>query len=441
MSQPNRSASYYINLVLQSQGDADSTVRSLQQANNYGGNMNVTFNQTQQVAKTASKQFRRLALDLRMVSMGIRTLQREIGGVNPAFSTMASVVQVSTAVIMVAEGASRLLARAEAEKAAFIKAATAATIEQTLAEEINSAVANELMAATVGLGISEAATTGFMQENTIAVTANGAAMLGARAAVEGLKIAFSTFWPILVILATIGTIAWLNDMTSGASGARREITQLTDANDELRVSMSALRAEQSGLTAEQTEYQALITSLESQIVKFGERDDLVRQLNAAKAASRELNVELSQGRVALAAEEAQVASNTAGMQAYELIKKRAAFGYQVSRDVDKTGIFQGIESNVIRNPHISVPGAQAGAELTKTGMIYAHAGEVVAPREQIPSLAGGGGGGLSLTISMAGANIYGADGVRQALMDGANAAMSTINNKRNRLNFLKTSGG
>ena len=121
MSQPNRSASYYINLVLQSQGDADSTVRSLQQANNYGGNMNVTFNQTQQVAKTASKQFRRLALDLRMVSMGIRTLQREIGGVNPAFSTMASVVQVSTAVIMVAEGASRLLARAEAEKAALSK--------------------------------------------------------------------------------------------------------------------------------------------------------------------------------------------------------------------------------------------------------------------------------------------------------------------------------
>jgi len=435
MSQSNRSASYYINLVLQSQGNADSTVKSLQQANNYGGNMNVTFSQTQQVAKGASKQFRRLALDLRMVSMGVRTLQQEIGGVNPAFSAMASTVQVAVAAVMLAEGASRLLARAEAEKAAYIKAATKATIDQSVAEAVNQSVAAALKAELVGLGFSTKEIAKFMNESSIAVTENSTAMHGARAAVEGLKIALATFWPYLVILTTIGIITWFDDMASGAATARREIKQLTDANDELGVSIAALTAVNAGLSAEAAEYQATLTAVNAQIDKFGESPDLLQQQKAAEAGLRDLGVDRSQLNVAMAANEALRARASASITANELTTKRAAPAYRTNKYIDNTGIFQGIE-----NMFNSLPGAQAGAELRKTGMIYAHAGEVVAPREQIPSLAGGGGG-VSLTISMAGANIYGAEGIRQALTEGADAAMNTINNKRNRLSFLKTTGG
>lgn len=320
---------------------------------------------------------RRFAMNLRMLSIGLMILKREYGGLNPVFDAGITTLYVLSA------GSSVLLA-------------STSMLSQ-------------------GYGVLKKA-----------AGEGGTALKGLDNIIKAMPAGPWILATAIASLVGIGVFTWAFESYSGISILRKEIRGLKDDLKELESSMRDLSVTQAQLNA--------------QTARFSYQEKLIqRNIELRGFATKEETAQLLY--LSNAQADAGVTAAKLNMQKAEELALSAK-GIDTQKDyeeaIDKTWktaakLFFGKGERVMGGPGGFTPpppGAQLGVEIMKAGLIYAHAGEVVAPREQVSAMVQGGGETrIAVSISLAGATISGVSDLRSAMREGGDIAGQRIRNK------------
>ena len=330
---------------------------------------------------------RRVAMDLRMLSIGLSTLKREYGGINPVIDiTISAFSQVSAAMSVVLGAASGV-----------------ADVYKLLQERTK----------TTGQGISGLST---------ALMAGQIGLMGWAAAV--------------VIAAGAALVAgtWMFEWQSGVGALRGEIRGLEEDIKGLSSAMRNLNVEQSALNSASAKNQAIIATLKREIELTGDPTGiLATQLKAVTSESADLSVKSSWVAAGLARTSYETTkAKDAAADYQEAIDKAIQVGTQALFSIGGGGA-PGMPYGMMGAESGKIPGQTLGGSVRRSGVVSVEAGEVIMQREQTATMMGQAGGNQSVSISLAGANIYGITNFEEAMRRGANAAGQELERLRYKL--------
>ena len=341
-------------------------------------NVNIVNQASRENVQTTASQslsMRRLALDLRMLSIGLMILKREYGGLNPIVDASISGMYTASAAVSVLVGATGLLSRTW--DALGMKG-------KSLVEGIK------------GFGDAlNAGTLSMMGYAAIAVV-TVAGMIAA------------------------GTAAF--ESGSGISRLRTEIRDLKKDMEDLNSTMRNLQVGQAQVSAEQARYRYIIESLKREIELTGDpTGELATKMAAAEGIQADLNVRASETNWTMAQQRAEIAATTDEIEDYnEMIR-------EAYRAPGRAFTEAGARLGRVEVPTVA-PEEQLGGEVVRSGIVSVEAGEVLMQREQVATMMGGygGGGPISVSVSLAGANITGVQDLVGALRRGGAEAAEEI---------------
>jgi hypothetical protein len=342
-------------------------------------NVNIVNQAARENTQTTSSQsmsFRRLALDLRMLSIGLMILKREYGGINPIIDASISGMYTASAAVSVLIASTGILVQ----------------------------VWNRL--GLQGKGLVE----GIKGIGT-ALNAGTLSMMGYAAIA------------VVTVAAAVGIGTAVFEATSHISRLRTEIKSLQRDMEDLNSTMRNLELGQSRVTAEQSRYRYIIASLKREIELTGDpTGQLAVKLGAAEAAQEDLNVRSAESNWLIAQQRTEIAQTNDEIADYQELIKEAyrAPGRAFTEAGARLGRVEG-------EPGF-IPEEQMGGLVRQGGIVGVEAGEVIMQREQIATMMAGygGGGQISVSISLAGANITGVDDFAGALRRGGAEAAEEI---------------
>ena len=341
----------------------------------------------------AGMQTRRLALDLRMLSIGLSMVERNIGETSPAISSMISGIQLASGAVSVIVAGASLLTRGMT----YVRGGAKATGSE------------------VGL-------------------------LGTLAAKTGLSTMGLATALTLATAAGVAAYQMTFDAVSGIKGLRAETRALKLDLEGLTLAMTGLKTEQASVTAEQRKYRFIIESTKRAMDEGTlSTEEGERLLEVYEAAAKQAGMEAMRLGWRLADEGAMAARSSAQIEQYNFQIKEAqrAPGRAFSTWWQRTTAGARPGGMPIPLPPGGVPGAQGGGMVRQTGLIFAHAGELMLQPEQITQaveVAAGGPVYVPVNISLAGANITGIGDFIEALGRAGDEAGSRA---RRQLEFLR----
>jgi len=369
--------------VINNEINIQLSVQGAGEAASLAQNINILVDNTQNLAKaqanagtgTTSMRYalRRLAVDMRMVAVGMRVVGAEFGAASPVIAAFTNSVYLTTS--------------------ALVSLIAVINVQQSW----NSIVTN--------------------------AQATGTALTGLNAVIQ--KVATSSHLLVyaLAAIAAVMVISWIYDQITGLSKMKDALKNTEDAIWQLNDRMQSLRITQAQLSEGTNMYSYRVQALELEIERQGYATEgqimLLKSLQAEyKSAGLEaayLNLEAGRYQTTLL-ELNQIKSRTQ----YDIDN--------VNRDLVNRiqGGYQGAA-----NIPIPPPKSQLGGEVNRSGAINVEAGEVVMQKEQLATmLQGRGGGNISLTISLAGANINGVDDLEGSIARGGERAREEIQKLR-----------
>lgn len=341
---------------------------------------NTTTNITKmsQSATQSGTSMRRLALDIRLVSSSVRQMVTATGLQDTALGRVSDVVTIVSGTLVGLISTSN----------AYVRVA-------------------DLVAKQGGL--------------------QAAAFALATKAVAGFKMVLASTLGAVILPLIAGFIAFnavfaetsgINQYRDSIKGLEEDVEDLEDSINDLSLAQSGLGVQSAALAAQQAYLDA---QFRQGLMTEGEYTKQTNLLEVSKAnlgaQSAELAFqerfyqhEVNQNKSSIddygkAIEDTYEARNK---MLEDILRGRAPAGGIL--ETVGHGFFTGITSpNAWGALLRGMLGYQGGGVVTQTGPIFAHAGEQVIP-------AGGGGtGSVSLTISLDGANIYGSEGIEEAL--------------------------
>ncbi|MCW3989201.1 MAG: hypothetical protein NWE88_03895 [Candidatus Bathyarchaeota archaeon] len=362
-------------IQLLERGSADATLQAIRDINIQQTNNIVVNKEASNAARGYGVSMRRLSMDLRMLSIGLRILRNEFGGINP-------IVDI---------GISGLY---------------------------QLAAAGSVLVASYGIA-------------TRATKALRAAAGGAATNMAALQVALAaTAGGVLIVASAIGVLLalaigqWVYAQTSGIADLKKEIKGLEEGLKDLQGEMRNLGVEQSALTAQGAALSARIRATKREIELTGDPTGrLAAQLKSLE--STYTDVGISQGF--LRAEQA--------MTRFETEKTTDAIedSREAIEEANRVAIAgalggQGFPSGAADMAYVPAVGQQQlGGEVRRGGIVGVEAGEVIMQREQVATMmASGGTGQISISISLAGANISGVQDLEGTLRRGGEAAREEI---------------
>jgi len=373
-------------VTVNEKGSFDATIQGTKILAAEQKNLNTSTKNYNTQAQGQAYLVRRLASDLRMLSIGLSVLKREYGGINPVIdATISGFSQVSAAMSVV------------------LGAASAVSNTYKLLGQATGTAGQGVSALTAVLWGAEA---GLMAWTAAFVIAAGAALIA-------------------------GTYVF--ETQSGISNLRTEIKGLENDINALTSSMRNLGVEQSAINASSARNQAVIASLKREIKLTGDpTGELAVKLEAANSVSEDLAVSSSWAASQLASQSYQLTKTKDAAADYEEQIEKAK---QVATDTLVAGI--GIDPSIpgmgLSSHGGKIPGNQLGGEVRRGGVVSVEAGEVIMQKEQAVRMGAGGAGNQTVTISLAGANIYGVQNLEEAMRRGANAAAKELERARYKL--------
>ncbi len=379
------SAEVLIQLI--ERGSTDATQAAIRDINIHQ-TQNIQINQA---ATRSSQQYstslRRVALDLRMMAIGLRILRQEYGGISPVVDVMITGLYQVSAVGAVLIGGFGL---ASNSMAAFRKAAGRAKTNMQ------------------ALG------------NVVKATAFGVPVLGIA----------------LAALAGVISFQWAYNVASGIGAINKEVKRLEEGLKDVQGELRNLSVEESYLSAQSAALSAQIKDLERVIDLQGfATDEQAARLKSLKATFEDVGVSMGYAQAESARYRADIAQTTDSVKDLK----------EMTQEANKA-VIQSIFGGGGRGPGVgsygqspAIPEEQLGGHVRKRGAVSVEVGEVIMQREQVAMMMAGGqggGGDISVTISLAGANINGVKDLEGTLRRGGEAATEEIR----RLNLLRRRG-
>jgi len=360
-------------IQLLEKGSTDATQQAIRDINVQQTNNIVVNKEAANAARGYGVSMRRLSMDLRMLSIGLRILRNEFGGINPVVDIGISGLYQLAAAGSVLVASYGILTRATA----------------TLRQAAGGAATN-------------------MAALRVALTATAGGVFVVASAIGGL------------LALAIGQ--WIYAQRSGIADLNKEIKGLEESLKDLQGEMRNLGVEQSALTAQGAALSARIRATKHEIELTGDPTGrLAAQLKSLEATYEDVGI--SQGF--LRAEQA--------LTRYETEKTTDAIedNKEVIEEANRAalaGVFAAPPSGVTGMPYAPDIGQQQlGGEVRRRGIVGVEAGEVIMQREQVAAMmAGGGPGQISISISLAGANISGVQDLEGTLRRGGEVAREEI---------------
>lgn len=353
--------------------------------------INVQINQNILANRDAAKQSRQyassmrgLALDLRMMTIGLSVLRREFGGLSPALDSTIMGLYVFSAALSAGIGAMRLTDRL-----------VAVTTDKTsfLAKEFKH--------------LSTAISTGTVAGHAFGVVVG---------AIIGLQ---------------LGT--WIGEQITPISRWKSEIKDLKLELQALQGDIRNLGVEMAALNVQSAQQQAQMAAVKREIELTGDPTGmLTARLEALESQAADTAVSLAFARVESAELGYEALKGTDSMEDY----REAIEGV---RKGAREFWFQGPPSGAAGMAYVPDVGRQQlGGEVRRGGVVGVEAGEVIMQREQVATMMAGGEGfgQISISISLAGANISGVQDLEGTLRRGGEAAREEIR----RLELLRRRG-
>lgn len=362
-------------IQLLEKGSADATLQAIRDINIQQTNNIVINKEATNASRGYGVSMRRLSMDLRMLSIGLRILRNEFGGINP-------IVDI---------GISGLY---------------------------QLAAAGSVLVASYGIA-------------TRATKALRAAAGGAATNMAALQVALmATAGGVLIVASAIGILLalgigqWVYAQESGIASLKKEIKGLEEGLKDLQGEMRNLGVEQSALTAQGAALSARIRATKREIELTGDPTGMLTSSLESLQATFE-DVGISQGflRAEQALTRSETEKNTDATEDYrEAIEEanRVAIA-------GVFGVFGAPPGGQQVWPGGFIPEQQLGGEVRRGGIVGVEAGEVIMQREQVAMMmTGGGPGQISISISLAGANISGVQDLEGTLRRGGEAAREEI---------------
>jgi hypothetical protein len=369
-----------INLV--TEGDLSGVVNIENLIINNTKSMAGAQQQMNQQSSNGAYLIRRLAIDLRMFSVGLQQIRREYEGVNPLFDSFAQSLQVAVAAATSVVGA----------------VSAVSSISRILKQD------------TLGLGSAVSQLTGGGVTSFAALSASAVALTVALAGLAAIVAGVFTF-----------------EYATGITGYREEMAKLQEQIESLDASLRNLGVEQSALNAEAAAYTAQMAQVNRQIELQGyataeqtaQLAALESALSDVKTRQAEVNAETArstfeQKQATDSAQDYQDAIDKLYESLMKVIGERTAGIGAVSGFLNLIPSMFGLNQG------------QLGGEVTQGGAINVERGEVLMQKEQVATMLQGGGGGYTISISLAGANIKSDVDLENGLRKGAKAAVEEI---------------
>jgi len=359
-------------IQLLERGSADATLQAIRDINIQQTNNIVVNKEATNAARGYGVSMRRLMIDLRMMSIGLRILRNEFGGINPILDIGITTLYQAAAAGSVLVASYGILTRAMATvREAAGGAAT------------NMAVLRYALMATAG--------------------------------------------PIYIVAAAIGGLLalglgqWIYAQRSGIVDLKNEIKGLEESLKDLQGEMRNLGVEQAALTAQGAALSARIRATKREIELTGDPTGILNaQLKSLEATYEDVGI--SQGF--LRAEQALTRFETE--KTTDAIEDNKEAIEEANR-VAIAGVFAAPPSGATDMYVPAVGQQQLGGEVRRGGVVGVEAGEVIMQREQVATMmAGGGTGQISISISLAGANISGVQDLEDTMRRGGEAAREEI---------------
>jgi hypothetical protein len=205
----------------------------------------------------------------------------------------------------------------------------------------------------------------------------------------------------------------INRLTEDLEDLESQLRDVRLAQSALNVSSAALAAEQAALTAQykqgmitEREYEKRLLAIEANMAanKASAADWTLQQSY--------LTLEMDRGKDATKDYEESIegVNDAKNKMLRGWLEAGAKLGFRTGFPGGRQ-LMENIQSFWRALQAGTAPGAQQGGMITRTGPIFAHAGESILPRGQMM-------GQINLTISLAGAAIYGREGLEEALEAG-----------------------
>ena len=252
----------------------------------------------------------------------------------------------------------------------------------------------------------------------------GASMKAAslyQGALAALGLTTATLIPIILLLvAGVVAINYVWNETSGINSYRESLKTLEEEVESLESSLKSLRLEQSQLGVQSSALAKEQAILDEKFAtgamgaeEYAQKSELISANQAILAATTATVTHAtnyysnSNDQTKASIEGVEQALTDAQQAKNEFLVGMVGGLSQLS---DPLGISRGGMGDYFR----SLLGFASGGIVSSTGPVMAHAGEQIIPAGE------NGGGAMNLTISMEGANIYGREGVEEALEVGGN---------------------
>lgn len=362
-------------IQLLERGSTEATQQAIRDINIQQTNNIVVNKEATNAARGYGVSMRRLSMDLRMMSIGLRILRTEFGGINPVVDIGITGLYQLAAAGSVLVGTYGVLTRS---METFRRAAGGAAT--------NVAALQVALTATVG----------------------GVYIIAA--AIGG--------------LLALGLAQWVYAQRSGIADLKNEIKGLEESLKDLQGEMRNLGVEQSALTAQGAALSVSIRATKREIEMTGDPTGMLNARLKSLQATYE-DVGISQGflRAEQALTRSEIEKNTDATEdhreAIEEANRVAIAGV--------FGVFGAPPGGQQVWPGGFIPEQQLGGEVRRGGVVGVEAGEVIMQREQVAAMmAGGGLGQISISISLAGANISGVQDLEGTLRRGGEAAREEI---------------
>ena len=353
--------------------------------------MTNTINVNQAAARQTSQysySLRRVALDLRMMSIGLRILRQEYGGISPVVDVMISSLYQVSAVGAVLVGGFGLAANS---MTAFRKVAGDAKTNMEALRTVMYATAGGVYIVAAALGV----------------------------------------------LLAIGAAQWTYGFFSGIAALNKEIKRLEEGLRDVKSEMRNLGVEEGYLTAQSAALSAQIRGLEREIDLQGyATDEQTARLKSLQSTLDDVGVSMGYASARTATFRADVIETTDSIEDLKEMEEEA--NKAALRGLFGGGPRVGPQGGL--SGAFTPPGTQIGGLVRKRGIIGVEAGEVIMQREQVAMMMMAAGRGadaaISVTISLAGAHISGVQDLEDTLRRGGEAASEEIR----RLNLLRRRG-
>lgn len=361
-------------IQLLERGSTEATQQAIRDINIQQTKNIVVNKEATNAARGYSSSMRGLALDLRMMTIGLAVLKREFGGLSPALDSTIMGLYVFSAALSAGIGAMRLTDRLVAtmtDKTSF------------LAKEFKH--------------LSTA-----LSEGTAAGHVFGAVI----GAIIGLQ---------------LGT--WIGEQITPISRWKSEIKDLELELQALQGDIRNLGVEMGALNVQSAQQQAQIAAVKREIEMTGDPTGmLTARLEALQSQAADTGVSLGFARAESARLGFEALQGTDSMEDY-----REAID-EVRRSA-KEFWFTGPPSGAAGMGYAAAPRQQLGGLVRHGGIVGVEAGEVIMQREQVATMMAAGGEGfgqISISISLAGANISGVQDLEGTLRRGGEAAREEI---------------